>query len=62
MHVPWCHYPAETGYYVSKQSDKVWAKTPGSVKNPYCDDAKTLNFEQEEIGKGIRLTIGESDR
>jgi hypothetical protein len=60
--VPSCYYPTETGYYVSKQSSKVWTKNPSSVKNPYCDDAKTLNFEQQEIGKGIRLMIGESDR
>ena len=47
-----------------KESDagKHWKKTPGAVKNPYCNDADTLNFEQTQIGAGIRLVIGEDDR
>jgi hypothetical protein len=62
--VPWCYYPQNTGYYVVKESDagKHWKKTPGAVKNPYCNDADTLNFEQTQIGAGIRLVIGEDDR
>jgi len=58
--IPYCYYPPDTGYFVVDQVNpgNKWQKSPNSVKNPYCDDAQTLNFEQQEIGSGIRLVIG----
>ncbi|KAI6211415.1 Maltase-glucoamylase, intestinal [Aphelenchoides besseyi] len=60
--VPWCHYPAKTGYYIPTGSDtSKWTKSPASIKNPFSADAPTLNFKQQAMGSAVRLTIGTDD-
>ena len=60
--VPYCVYPASTGYFVANKDGNKWKKSPLSVKNPYSEDEQVLDFEKTQIGAGVRLVIGTSDR
>lgn len=61
--VPWCHFPAKTGYTVKNTIDKGYLlkKAPQSPGNFFGGDTSDITFEQYQLGDAVRLVIGASD-
>ncbi|KAI6242258.1 P-type domain-containing protein [Aphelenchoides fujianensis] len=56
QNVPWCHFPASTGYFVAKnKKNAVWTKSPKSPPNPFGSDAQQVNFKQQSLDAGLRF-------
>uniref|UniRef100_A0A914ECA2 P-type domain-containing protein n=1 Tax=Acrobeloides nanus TaxID=290746 RepID=A0A914ECA2_9BILA len=62
--VPWCYFPTNTGYVQSSMPSTNGGvttiklqKSTQSPGNPFGSDFENLNFQYQEIGAGLRVTI-----
>uniref|UniRef100_A0A914C6H1 P-type domain-containing protein n=1 Tax=Acrobeloides nanus TaxID=290746 RepID=A0A914C6H1_9BILA len=62
--VPWCYFPTNTGYVQSSMPSTTGGvstiklqKSTQSPGNPFGSDFGNLNFQYQEIGAGLRVTI-----